>query len=102
MPTEAFRSQVAEGAATRRAPGAGWFVALAVIAFVIAGGARSATASNTQEDRLRWIEPGSDIVVPTYFESANEFGRVGFLNTAGPVRTKGHPFFEPQGRNGRA
>jgi hypothetical protein len=29
-------------------------------------------------------------------------GAVGLINTAGPITTKGHPFFEPIGANGRA
>src|SRR5690606_41851450 len=29
-------------------------------------------------------------------------GRIGILNTDGPVATRGHPFFEPLGTNGRA
>lgn len=53
-------------------------------------------------ESLEWIEPGSDLVLPAYFESSNQYGRVGFLNTAGPIHTREHPFFEPQGPNGRA
>jgi hypothetical protein len=32
----------------------------------------------------------------------NPLGRVGVLNADGPIETKGHPFFEPLGTNGRA
>jgi hypothetical protein len=37
-----------------------------------------------------------------YATYQNERGQIGLLNTAGSVETKGHPFFEPIGTNGRA
>ncbi len=40
--------------------------------------------------------------LPAFVEYANSCGRVGILNSAGVVTTKGHPFFEPIGTNGRA
>ena len=49
-----------------------------------------------------WWSPGDGRVLPAAVEYDNPFGRIGILNTAGPVETKGHPFFEPIGRNGRA
>src|SRR5690606_38973495 len=49
-----------------------------------------------------WWAPGDDRVLPAYVEYRNEFGRLGIVNTDGPIETDGHPFFEPLGSNGRA
>jgi len=49
-----------------------------------------------------WWAPGSGKVLPAYAVYANPDGHVGILNADGPVDTKGHPFFEPLGTNGRA
>jgi len=49
-----------------------------------------------------WWSPGEDRPMLAYKEYANEYGRVAVLNTGGQVDTKGHPFFEPLGKNGRA
>jgi hypothetical protein len=51
---------------------------------------------------VRWWAPGEDVPLPPYITYPNEHGQVGLLNTAGLVETKGHPFFEPIGENGRA
>lgn len=48
-----------------------------------------------------WWDPGDGRPLPSYVEYENEFGRVGILNTAGEIDTRGHPFFEPLGSNGR-
>ncbi|HEX4946148.1 MAG TPA: hypothetical protein VFZ34_05775 [Blastocatellia bacterium] len=52
-------------------------------------------------ESLRWIEAGAGGVLPaeSYYENAH--GKVGILNTSGPVEMKGHPFFEPLGVNPR-
>jgi hypothetical protein len=49
-----------------------------------------------------WIEAGSGKVLPKEMEFENPLGRLGVLNAEGPVETKGHPFFEAIGSNGRA
>lgn len=41
-------------------------------------------------------------MLPEIDDYANEHGRFGLLNESGPVKTAGHPFFEPLGTNGRA
>src|SRR5690606_9508991 len=56
---------------------------------------RSASASD-------WWSPGDGARLPAFAEYENAFGRIGIVNTDGPVATKGHPFFEPLGTNGRA
>src|SRR6187549_355030 len=50
----------------------------------------------------RWWSPGDGRTLPATLDYANPDGALGVLNTAGPIETKGHPFFEPIGTNGRA
>jgi hypothetical protein len=77
----------------------GW-VAIAAVPAVGIGLIAAALAASAPEDP--WWSPGSGKPLPAYVEYANGFGRVGILNTAGTIITKGHPFFEPIGTNGRA
>src|SRR4051812_15934221 len=49
-----------------------------------------------------WWAAGQGTPLPAYAAYDNERGQVGVLNTSGPYATKGHPFFEPLGSNGRA
>jgi hypothetical protein len=49
-----------------------------------------------------WIAPGSDTTLPAETSFADPDGRIGILNTSGPIETRGHPFFQPLGPNGRA
>jgi hypothetical protein len=49
-----------------------------------------------------WIEPGQNIVLPAEMQFDDPLGQLGIVNASGPVNTKGHPFFEPIGANGRA
>jgi hypothetical protein len=48
-----------------------------------------------------WWSPGQGTPLPEFATSDNGQGELGVLNTSGPLETKGHPFFEPIGRNGR-
>jgi len=49
-----------------------------------------------------WILVGSGVTLPAEAAFENPLGRLGVLNTSGPVATAGHPFFEAIGSNGRA
>jgi hypothetical protein len=49
----------------------------------------------------QWWDPGDERPLPAYVEYANDQGRFGLLNTSGEIDTRGHPFFEPLGSNGR-
>ena len=49
-----------------------------------------------------WWSPGQGTPLPEFATYDNEQGQLGVLNTSGPLDTKGHPFFEPIGTNGRA
>jgi hypothetical protein len=52
--------------------------------------------------RTEWFAAGSGVVLPRALEFENSSGRLGIVNAGGPVATKGHPFFEALGPNGRA
>lgn len=49
-----------------------------------------------------WVEVGSGVSLPREMAFENPLGRLGVLNTAGPIETAGHPFFEAIGTNARA
>ncbi|MFM5930536.1 MAG: hypothetical protein ACKOPQ_06480 [Novosphingobium sp.] len=50
----------------------------------------------------RWWSPGEGRTFPAVLDYANEHGTVRTLLNGGPLKTAGHPFFEPIGSNGRA
>jgi hypothetical protein len=50
----------------------------------------------------QWWSPGDGRPLAQRVEYRNSLGLLGLLNTAGPIDTKGHPFFTPLGSNGRA
>ncbi len=54
------------------------------------------------QDQPHWIEPGTGQTLSAEFQFDDPLGRLGIVNASGPVDTKGHPFFEPLGANGRA
>src|SRR6185503_220886 len=49
-----------------------------------------------------WWAPGDGRPLPSEASYPNGAGALGILNTAGTIETRGHPFFEPLGANGRA
>ena len=49
-----------------------------------------------------WWNAGSGERLPALSAYPNASGALGVLNTSGAVDTKGHPFFEALGSNGRA
>jgi hypothetical protein len=65
--------------------------AVTVAAFCVAGAAAAG----------EWWAPGDGRPLPAEAVYPNAAGALGILNTAGPIDTRGHPFFEPLGRNGR-
>ena len=50
----------------------------------------------------RWWGPGEARTWPATLDYANDLGTLRVLLADGPMDTKGHPFFEPLGSNGRA
>ena len=75
------------------ARGAGALVCVGLAAFV----ATAQTAVSRP-----WWAPGQGTPLPAFISYANDRGAVGLLNASGAIETKGHPFFEPIGTNGRA
>jgi hypothetical protein len=73
--------------------------AAGVVAFA---GAQSDPAAGPVQPHTSWIEPGSRVMLPRDLVYANPLGRLGVLNLEGPIDTRGNPFFEPLGVNGRA
>jgi hypothetical protein len=49
-----------------------------------------------------WWAPGNGQKMAATVDYDNSWGKIGLLNASGAVDTKGHPFFEPLGNNGRA
>jgi hypothetical protein len=82
------------GTAGRRARG--FAIAAGVVAAAIV-----ATLPAIAGDE-RWWSPGDDRLWPAQLDYANARGTIGVLRDGAPLRTKGHPFFEPLGANGRA
>ena len=72
----------------------------AVAVFAFAAAARLAVVD--AQVPSRWWSPGDGTTLPAYVTYPNAWGELGILNTSGAVDTKGHPFFEPIGQNGRA
>lgn len=68
----------------------------------VAGLAGAVIATVHAQAPARWWSPGEGTRLPAYVTYPNAWGELGILNTSGPVDTKGHPFFEPIGQNGRA
>lgn len=72
-----------------------WAALLVVSSTAIVGGALAAGAAS-------WWTPGNGRVMPKLSTYENEHGTLAVFNADGPLETKGHPFFEPIGSNGRA
>jgi hypothetical protein len=64
--------------------------------------AAAALAQNAGGVAYEWWAPGEGTPLAGEVDYANPAGKVGLLNASGTVVTKGHPFFEPIGENGRA
>jgi hypothetical protein len=58
--------------------------------------------TDSRQEQARWIEPGKGSILPGELRFSDPLGQLGVVNVSGPVGTKGHPFFEPLGANGRA
>src|SRR6185436_13603966 len=62
----------------------------------------SAVCVAAAPESTRWWSPGQGTPLPEFATYDNEQGQLGMLNASGPLVTKGHPFFEAIGTNGRA
>jgi hypothetical protein len=74
-------------------------LAAALIGASTALGAWVVTGADAPE---RWWNPGEARAWPAELIYSNENGGIGVLLDGTPLSTKGHPFFEPIGANGRA
>jgi hypothetical protein len=74
--------------------------AFAVLVAALLAAALLATADGAGPGQ--WWAPGGNRPLPAYIEYDNPWGRIGIVNASGPIKTDGHPFFSPLGRNGRA
>lgn len=74
----------------------------AVIVSVVLTTCMSAVLGTVAGGAADWWAPGQGTPLPDFATYENDHGQVGVLNTSGRVDTKGHPFFEPIGTNGRA
>jgi hypothetical protein len=61
-----------------------------------------ATLSAQSGSPRSWWAPGQGTPIADLTSYENERGQLGVLNASGRLDTKGHPFFEPIGSNGRA
>jgi hypothetical protein len=106
--TESNNNERRTSGAPRSRRTAAMRVGLAVCAALIAS-AYAADAFDNDDPVLsgsptpgQWWAEGDGQRMEQFKLYPNKNGAVGILNTAGPIETKGHPFFEPLGTNGRA
>ncbi|MEO5706266.1 MAG: hypothetical protein ABIT10_01950 [Alteraurantiacibacter sp.] len=70
-------------------------------------GAPEAAQASSTEDAVpnggrRWWSPGEGGIFPQRLDYRNDRGNLRLFNRDGAFSTRGHPFFEPIGTNGRA
>ena len=58
--------------------------------------------ASAQSGSRAWRAPGQGTPLAEFETYENDYGQVGVFNASGAVETKGHPFFEAIGTNGRA
>ena len=73
-----------------------WIAAAALTAAIAMPIASAQTGSRA------WWSPGEGTPLAAFATYANDRGQVGVLNASGALDTKGHPFFDAIGSNGRA
>ncbi|HQS70557.1 MAG TPA: hypothetical protein PLM58_13065 [Novosphingobium sp.] len=69
---------------------------LAALVLALSVGARGGDGPD------RWWAPGEGRVLPAVLDYDNANGTLRTLTVGGPLKTAGHPFFEPLGKDGRA
>ncbi|MCP5145263.1 MAG: hypothetical protein H6978_10665 [Gammaproteobacteria bacterium] len=87
---------------TKLRTGAGSLLAAALAGIsAVATAAQPAVQPPAAQDAF-WWRPGSGETMPAQMAIRNANGALGIVNADGAVNTRGHPFFEPIGANGRA
>jgi hypothetical protein len=72
-----------------------WHPALLLVSIPVVLAAASGPSTS-------WWAPGQGTPLPAFTTYDDDRGQLGVLNVSGQLETKGHPFFEPIGTNGRA
>ena len=78
------------------------FFCPAALILALGAGCLATTAALGDSPERRWWEPGEGSPMPATISYPNELGLFTLLNAGGAFDTRGHPFFEPLGTNGRA
>ena len=73
-----------------------------LLGVTISGWIVMSLVASAQSGARIWWAPGQGTPLADFTTYQNDRGAVGVLNTSGTLETKGHPFFEPIGSNGRA
>ncbi|MFV0643951.1 MAG: hypothetical protein ACK5NN_05545 [Sphingomonadaceae bacterium] len=80
-----------------------WWARTALGLAAILAGVSAFSSSQATDDKFdRWWSPGEGRSFPAVLDYANEHGVLRTILVDGPMETKGHPFFEPMGQDGRA
>src|SRR6187401_1303559 len=74
-----------------------WILGVTICAWIV-----TSLAASAQSGSRLWWAPGQGTALADFTTYQNDRGTVGVLNTSGRLETKGHPFFDPIGTNGRA
>ncbi len=75
---------------------------MTLAAIGVAGAGAFAVAAAAADIPEYWWEPGDGAPLKSSETYGNAFGQLGLHNASGDITTKGHPFFEAIGTNGRA
>lgn len=73
-----------------------------VVLMLAALAAAVSVAASGTETPDRWWAPGEGRILPAVLDYENDQGTLRTLTLDGPLKTAGHPFFEPLGKDGRA
>ncbi len=73
-----------------------------IMAALLLPAAALALAATQKAPPPPWWSPGEGRTFPAQIDYRNDSGTLRSLLVGGPLPTKGHPFFEPIGSNGRA
>jgi hypothetical protein len=74
-----------------------WLLGVTICGWIV-----MSLAASAQSSARLWWAPGDGTPLADFAAYGNDRGTVGVLNTSGRLDTKGHPFFEAIGTNGRA
>jgi hypothetical protein len=73
-----------------------------VLGLLLLASSLAAAQNDESYDAASWWQAGEGRTLGASADFDDPTGKVGILNASGPLDTRGHPFFEPIGSNGRA